>query len=136
MSKTKIKLTTDLKYAILHSDTNRKSIIRVMLGELARIEKTLSDEEFEQKTISELKKMQTNALEQSNFIEYDIISEYLPQMLDELELEHHINIIILTNEYNTIKDMGKVMADLKAMFNGRYDGKKASDLIKSKLLTK
>ena len=128
---TKIKLESDLKKAILAKDEDRKSIIRVMLGEIGRINKALSATEIEQQTISALKKMKENAILLANESEVNIISEYLPNMLTEDELSDVIEAIIALEDYQTIKDMGKVMNTLKNMYNGQYDGKRASDIIKT-----
>jgi uncharacterized protein YqeY len=49
-----------------------------------------------------------------------------------LELLEKITNIINTNNYTTIKEMGKVMMELKKL-GVSYDGKLASDIIKSQL---
>ncbi len=127
--KTQNKLQEDLKKAMLAKDEARKSIIRVMLGELARIEKILSEEAFEQETIARLKKMQQNAIDLKNDVEYKIISEYLPTMLTEEELEYEIEHAIA----NGLGDIGSIMAHLKKFHGNLYDGKRASEIIRTKL---
>lgn len=127
--KTQIKLQEDLKKAMLAKDEVRKSIIRVMLGEVARIEKTLSDEAFEQESVTRLKKMQQNAIDLKNDVERDIISEYLPTMLTDEELEYEIEHAMA----NGLGDIGSIMGHLKKFHGNLYDGKKASEIIRTKL---
>jgi hypothetical protein len=127
------RLQADLKTAMLAKDEDKKSIIRVMLGELSRIEKTLQPEEFEAQSISVLKRMEQNAIDLNNAVEQKIIAAYLPSMLGVSELRTIVLRIMKDNGCSSIKDMGKVMAELKSQYNGQYDGKIASDIIKESL---
>ena len=67
--------------------------------------------------------------------EIDIIEDFLPVQLTEDETHLEINKIITENADYNIRDIGKVMAELKKNFNGRMDFAKASSLVKA-LLTK
>jgi uncharacterized protein YqeY len=126
-------LQADLKTAMLNKEEAKKSIIRVMIGELNRIDKTLPEAEIEQKSISSIKKMWQNAVDLNETEEASIIETYLPKMLSEDEVEFIIETIMVDNGFSSIKDMGKVMSELKNLYNGQYDGKLASDLIKKHL---
>ncbi|NJO62626.1 MAG: GatB/YqeY domain-containing protein [Richelia sp. RM2_1_2] len=66
-------------------------------------------------------------------MEENILSVYLPKQLSTDELSATISQLIEDKKYGSIKDMGKLMSDLKAEFSGRYDGKVASELIKKRL---
>lgn len=114
-----------LKNAILTSNTEVKSILRVLIGEFNRIGKTVTDEQV----ISIVKKMIDNAKLVGNEGEIEILNAYLPKQLDENQLAGIISALIFSNNY-TIKDMGKIMSELKNSYNGQYDGKLASNLIK------
>lgn len=115
-----------LKNAILTSSTDVKSILRVLIGEFNRIGKTVTDEQV----ISIVKKMIENAkIIGGQEREIEILSTYLPKQLTEVQLSGIISALIFENNY-TSKDMGKVMASLKATYSGQYDGKLASTLIK------
>lgn len=65
--------------------------------------------------------------------EIEIIQGFLPKQLGEDEVLAAIDRIIAEQGASDIKDMGKVMAVLKAEFAGQIDMGKASGLVKSKL---
>jgi uncharacterized protein YqeY len=65
--------------------------------------------------------------------EIDIISAYLPQQMPELEVKAAIAEIIGQVGARDLKDMGKVMAALKAGYAGRMDFGRASALVKGML---
>lgn len=62
--------------------------------------------------------------------EYGILEEFLPKQLTEEEVAVMIDEIISSNEG---ANMGVVMKELSPKIKGQFDGKKASDLVKSKL---
>lgn len=118
-------INVHLKNAILTSNTEVKSILRVLIGEFNRIGKTVTDEQV----ISIVKKMIENAKLAGNEKEIEILSSYLPKQLDDDQLNTLISGLIYANNY-TVKDMGKIMATLKLTHGGQYDGKRASELVK------
>lgn len=61
--------------------------------------------------------------------ELDVIKAYLPKAMDEAEVVAIINSI----KANGAKDMGAVMKELQPQIKGRFDGKRASDLVKAAL---
>ena len=67
--------------------------------------------------------------------EIKIIEEFLPAQLTEKEAEIEIHKIISANPRYNIRDIGKVMSELKKNYNGRMDFAKASSVVKA-LLTK
>ena len=123
------KINADLKAAMIGGFTDRKDLLRVLIGEFNRIGKSLSDQEV----VSIIKKMVENAKEMNNKFEIDVLSEYLPQMLTTDQLKVVIEDIIKTNNFNSIKSMGAVMNELKVKYPSKYDGKIASELIKELL---
>lgn len=62
-----------------------------------------------------------------------VIQDYLPKQLSDAEAEAAIAKVILETGASGIKDMGKVMAELRARHAGQMDFGKASGLIKAKL---
>lgn len=127
---TREKLSSDLKTAMINRDEKLKSFIRVILGELDRIDKTLSEEKFELEVIDTLKTMVKAANEMGNEFELNTLATYLPAPLTEDELEGIIRTIIERDGCTSIKEMGKVIGELKSLYNGRYDGKSATDKYK------
>jgi uncharacterized protein len=65
--------------------------------------------------------------------EIAIIREFLPKQLSGEELEKAIAEAIAKAGASNIKDMGKVMAELKAHYAGQIDFAKAGGLVKAKL---
>ena len=64
--------------------------------------------------------------------EINIISEFLPQQKDQKETEIIIDKIINEKNYESIKDMGKLMGDLKTKYSGSIDMALAGKIAKSK----
>lgn len=65
--------------------------------------------------------------------EKTILNSYLPKQLSEADLTIIVTNEIDANGYDSQKDMGKLMGFLKANYDGQYNGKVASDLVKSLL---
>lgn len=65
--------------------------------------------------------------------EAQIISEFLPKPLSEAEVDGAIREAIATTEAGSIRDMGKVMARLKARYAGRMDFAAAGAKVKAAL---
>jgi uncharacterized protein len=65
--------------------------------------------------------------------EIAIIREYLPKQLSEKDMQAAIAGAIANTGAASVKDMGKVMAELKARYAGQMDVSKASALVKAKL---
>ena len=65
--------------------------------------------------------------------EIEILSEFLPKGLGEAELEAAIRDAIQKTGAEGPKDMGKVIASLKAEYPGRIDFSKASGKVKAAL---
>ena len=65
--------------------------------------------------------------------EIKIIEEFLPNQLNEKEIREEISKIIESKDELSIKDMGKIMGELKTNFSGRMDFGKASEIVKALL---
>jgi uncharacterized protein YqeY len=65
--------------------------------------------------------------------ELAVIEEFLPQMMDEAATRAAIEAIKAETGASTMKDMGTVMAELKARHGAVLDGKLASGLVKAAL---
>lgn len=62
-----------------------------------------------------------------------VIEKFLPKQMSASEAEAAIKTIIVATGASSIKDMGKVMAELKAQYAGQMDFGSASGAIKSLL---
>jgi hypothetical protein len=65
--------------------------------------------------------------------ELDIIQGYLPRQLDDDEIAALIDAAVSDTGASSIKDMGKVMGQLKPRLQGRADMSAVSAMIKSRL---
>lgn len=65
--------------------------------------------------------------------EIAVIEGFLPKQLSDDEVAKVVEGIIATTGASSIKDMGKVMAELKANYAGQLDMGKAGGVIKQKL---
>jgi len=65
--------------------------------------------------------------------EIEVIERFLPKQLTAAETKAAVEEIVGELEASTIKDMGRVMGELKKRFPGRMDFGKASGLVKARL---
>ena len=65
--------------------------------------------------------------------EIKIIEEFLPNQLSKQEIKEEITKIIQSKDKLNIKDMGKIMGELKTNFSGRMDFGIASEIVKALL---
>ena len=62
-----------------------------------------------------------------------VIEEYLPKPLDDDEVEAAIAAAIKSTDATSIRDMGKVMGELKAQYTGQMDFGKVGSMVKARL---
>jgi uncharacterized protein YqeY len=65
--------------------------------------------------------------------EVAVIERFLPRMMDEAETKAAIEAIKAEIGASSVKDMGRVMAELKTRYAGKLDMSKASGLVKGAL---
>ena len=65
--------------------------------------------------------------------EIKIIQEFLPNQLTDEQIQTEVSKIIDAEDQLSIKDMGKIMGELKNRFSGRMDFGKASEIVKALL---
>ena len=65
--------------------------------------------------------------------EIKAIETFLPKQLSDAEIETVVGEIVTKTGATSVKDMGKVMAELKANYAGQLDMGKAGAVIKAKL---
>jgi len=124
------KIREDMVTAMKNRDADTVSILRVCAGEFGRIGKDLSDEVV----IKVLRKMSTNAIELNNMDEFKIIDKYLPKMYAEDDIRTLVGNIIRRTESTSMRDMGKVMGEIKKHPNSALiDGKISSTIVKELL---
>jgi uncharacterized protein len=72
-------------------------------------------------------------LAQNERDEMAIIQSYMPSQMDEAEAKAAVAEIIQSINATSIKDMGKVMAELKTKYAGQMDMAKAGGIVKALL---
>jgi hypothetical protein len=65
--------------------------------------------------------------------EIAVLSAYLPKQMDEAAVSEAISAIVAETGAQSVKDMGRVMAALKAKYAGQMDFGRANGLVKQKL---
>ncbi|MEM1324696.1 MAG: GatB/YqeY domain-containing protein [Bacteroidota bacterium] len=65
--------------------------------------------------------------------EVSVIEKYLPQQMEEAELEIYLRQLLKTMDVTSMKDMGKVMGRASKELAGRADGKTISGMVKQLL---
>ena len=141
------KIINDIKEAMKSQDKEKLAVLRMVKGamQLEEINKKqeLNDEDViaviskqiktRKESIVEFEKGNRQDLIEQTEREINILNEYMPEQLSEEEVTQAVKTAISTVEAASIKDMGKVMAELKAKYAGQLDFGKASGIIKSLL---
>jgi uncharacterized protein YqeY len=65
--------------------------------------------------------------------ELAVLQEFMPEQLSEDELEEIVDDAIAENGATSMRDFGRVMADVMPQVSGRADGSVVSQLVKEKL---
>lgn len=143
----KDRITEDMKTAMRAKDTPRLETIRMLRAAIQRKEVdeqvTLDDDavlaviekQIKQgrDSIEQFRAGNREDLAEKEQVSVDILSEYLPEPLSDEELDALIRDAIAATGASTMKDMGKVMAELKPRIQGRADMGQVSARIKSRL---
>jgi uncharacterized protein YqeY len=65
--------------------------------------------------------------------ELAVLEEFMPEPLAEEELERIVDDAIAENKATSMRDMGRVMADVMPQIAGRADGSVVSQIVREKL---
>ena len=63
-----------------------------------------------------------------------IISEFLPEQLSESKLSKIIDLVITDLNAESMKDMGKVIANVNLKVSGKAEGRVIAEMVKNKLM--
>ena len=143
----KHRIEGDAKIAMKSGDKNRLAVLRLMLSEIKRVEidsKTKLDDSGVLNVLSKMTKQRRESIkqfaaagrrdlqEQEDF-ELAVITSYMPPPLSADELNALIDQTITNIGATSIKDMSKVMAEIKNQTHGSVDLSAASQIVKTKL---
>ena len=143
----KDRITSDVKDAMRAKDKPRLGTLRLIT---AAIKQQEVDERIElddtqvlalldkmrkqrRESISQFEKAKRDDLIAQEVSELDIIKTYLPEQLSDAEIAALIDETMAATGAASIKDMGKVMGQLKPKLQGRADMAAVSAMIKAKL---
>jgi uncharacterized protein YqeY len=121
-----------IKAAMLNKDAESLTILRVLKGEIERNEQTAKGRvELTDPDIVNLVKKLLQSVKESGGTdkEITILESFLPKQLTEAELKGLVVEYVSANNL-TAKDMGNIMAHFKQTYNGQYDGKTLSVIVK------
>ena len=138
------------KKAILEKNEDRKRVLGNLLAqmknkeiELRAKDKELTEEDIIgliQKTIkqdAEANEMFIQGgrsdLVKQNEVEMAILQTFLPKQLSEAELIEIIEVMISITGATTVKDMGKVIGQIKSKYSGQVDMSIVSSMVKKML---
>ena len=85
-------------------------------------------------SIEQFQKAKRDDLIKNEKSEIEVIKDYLPQQKTQEETEKIINEIIISNNLESIKDMGKLMSIIKNDYAGEVDMGLVGKIAKSKLV--
>ena len=149
------KIETDYKSALKAKDKNKISTYRLILSGIkdldiinrSQVDKKETDDEGVKKLLKKMIKQRTesiemykknnrNDLQEVEEKESEVISQYLPQQLSDEDTRKLCSEIINSTGASSIKDMGKVMGELKKNNADTIDFSKAGAMIKELLKQK
>jgi uncharacterized protein YqeY len=137
----------ELKDARRARDDARRDALALVLNALKAAEKDLQRVLSEDESLQVLqreRKKRVEAMEafaaagreaqaDREEFELDVIEEFMPEELTEDELEEIVDDVIAEVGATSIRDLGRVMADVMPRVSGRADGSVVSQLVREKL---
>ncbi|MFR1707941.1 MAG: GatB/YqeY domain-containing protein [Clostridium sp.] len=146
MSSIRETLQDDWKNAIKQRDKFKANVISMAKAAILLVEKSgtaVDDDKVIEILAKEVKQRRDSLVEFQNGnrqdlveqtkSEIEILLQYLPQQLTEEEIRKIVMESAEKLGTSSIKDMGKLMADVRPKVNGRADGKVVSQIVKEYL---
>jgi uncharacterized protein YqeY len=141
------RLETELKEAMKERDAERRDALRLILNALRAAEKEIQrplHEDEELQVLQRERKRRLEAIEayraagreeqaEKEGDELDVLEDFMPEPLSEDELELIVDDAIAENGATSLRDLGRVMADVMPQIAGRADGSAVSQLVREKL---
>ena len=146
------KLETDYKNALKSKDKNKISTYRLILSSIKDLDiinrsgpnKKETDDDDIKKLLKKMVKQRAESIDiykknnRTDLLEieqneFDILTSFLPKQLSEEETKKICADVILKIGANSLKDMGKVMGELKKNHADEIDFSKAGSMIKELL---
>ena len=130
-------VNSDIKEAMKAKQQDRLDALRMLKAEFIKNNTASKPTDELSVTVAHVKRLQDSLemyqaqTEAHNKIlkELEVVKVYLPKALEESEVVAMINDI----KGKGAKDMGAIMKELQPQIKGRFDGKRASDLVKASI---
>jgi uncharacterized protein YqeY len=143
----KDRIQDDMKSAMRARDKERLAVIRLILAAIKQREVderiTLTDTQVinvlermlkqRRESITQYQAASRDDLAAKEAFEVSVIQTYMPEALNDAEIDSIINSAIAATGAHSIRDMGKVMALIKDQVQGRADMAVISARIKARL---
>ena len=143
----KDQITEDMKSAMKAGDKDRLKVVRLILAAIKQIEVDqrielddatvliVLDKMVKQRrdSIEQFQKGNRNDLADIELAEIVVLKDYLPEQLGDEELDAMIDEAISSTGAENIRDMGKVMGQIKAKAAGRADMGAVGAKVKARL---
>jgi uncharacterized protein YqeY len=141
------RMEREVKDAMLARDNVRRDALRLLLSSLKSAEKDLLRPLSEDEELQVLQRERKKRIEAADAfhdagreeqaekeeVELEILEEFMPEPLGEEDLERIVDDAIAENKATSMRDMGRVMADVMPQIAGRADGSAVSQLVREKL---
>jgi uncharacterized protein YqeY len=143
----KNQITEDMKSAMKAGDKDRLKVVRLMMAAIKQVEvdsRTELDDAGILGVLEKMVKQRRDSVEQfeqggredlaaSERAEIDVLQAYLPEQLSADEVVALVDEVIAATGAEGIRDMGKVMGQIKARAAGRADMGSVSATVKERL---
>jgi uncharacterized protein len=141
------RIEDELTEAMRERDNDRRDALRLILASLRSAEKELQRPLTDQEELQVLQRERKRRLEAEEAFraagreeqadtedyELEVLEEFMPEPLSEAQLEEIIDDAIAENGATSLRDLGRVMADVMPQVAGRADGSAVSQLVREKL---
>jgi uncharacterized protein len=141
------RLESELAAAIKERDNARRDALRLILSSLRSAEKELPRPLHDDEELQVLQRERKRRLESAEAFraagreeqalaeeaELAVLEEFMPEPLSEEELEGIVDDAIAEVGATSMRDLGRVMADVMPQIAGRADGSAVSQIVREKL---
>jgi len=141
------RIEEELKVAMRARQQERTDVLRLTLASLRAAEKEVQRPLKEDEELHVLQRERKRRIEAAEAFrdggreeqaakeerELAVIQEFMPEPVDETELERIIDDAIAETGATSLRDLGRVMADVMPQVAGRADGSVVSQLVREKL---
>ena len=140
-------IKTQLEDAMREGDAARRDTLRLIFASLQGAEKELQRPLSEDEELQVLQRERKKRLEAAEAFrnagreeqadkeedELDVLEEFMPEPMSEDELEEIVDDVIAEVGATSMRDIGRVMADVMPQVAGRADGSAVSQIVREKL---